>query len=356
MKSLIPWLALAAIAPCACGGGVSSSAGSNRDGSASSSSGGSSGSGPDGSMSPADATPDDDGSPGSNPEGGSNPEAGGSTSDGGTAPYGADGPEAYMSSVVQLTNAGRSWNEAIYLPSSPGLHPIVSVNCGTQQVNAAYADYGKRLASYGIIAVIEDDEGALIPTPDIVDDLTYVMTTYVPMALAGKVDMTRVGLSGHSRGGKATLLAAEQGLMGKVVAWFGLDPIDVDYTGSPSAIPGIAAIGIPLGFAGATVSSNCSPADANYQVYYAACSPPAVSITVEGAGHFEFLDESQAVLPSLCTPAGTAPPTQVLSIAVHYLMAFFARELLGDQSVGAAFQGAGVQSDITAGFIQVVSK
>jgi hypothetical protein len=259
-------------------------------------------------------------------------------------------------SKVTLSNAGRSWGEAIYTPTTPGLHPVVSVNSGTQQVAAAYDVYGKRLASHGIIALLQDDEGALAPTPNVVADLTYVITTYVPANLASSADMTRVGLAGHSRGGKSGLLAAENGLQGKVKAWFGLDPVDVDFLGTPGALPNIGTIGIPLGFAGATVSSNCSPASANYEVYYGAASPPAVAVTVEGAGHFGFLDESKAIALSYCTPEGTTDNQTVLSTAAHYLMAFFARELLGDSTVGAAFDGTGAQADIAAGTITVESK
>jgi predicted dienelactone hydrolase len=262
----------------------------------------------------------------------------------------------YTVSHLTLSNAGRSWGESIYTPTSPGLHPVVSVNAGTQQVNAAYAIYGQRLASYGIVALLQDDEGFNAPTPNIVDDVTYVITSYVPANLAATADMTRVGLSGHSRGGKATLLAAENAVMGKVKAWFGLDPVDVDFQGTPGALPGIGTIGIPLGFAGATVSSNCSPANANYEVYYAAASPPAVAVTIEGAGHFDFLDQSKAIAEFACTPEGTANPTVALNTAAHYLMAFFARELLGDSSVGPALDGAGAQTDIAAGIIAVESK
>lgn len=310
----------------------------------------------DGGAPPADggSTTGHDSGPSPSPDGGSTgPDAGWTPC--GTK-YGCDGPVPYTSTHVTLSNAGRSWGETLFTPTSPGLHPVVSVNAGTQQVGAAYAPYGKRLASYGIIALLQDDEGILAPTPNVVDDLTYVITTYVPANLAATADMTRVGLSGHSRGGKATLLAAENALMHKVVAWFGLDPVDVDYQNTPGALPGIGTIGIPLGFAGATVSSNCSPADANYEVYYTSASPPAVAVTVEGAGHFDFLDQSQAIAESFCSPEGTANPTTALDTAVHYQMAFFARELLGDSSVGPAFDGAGAQADIAAGRIAVESK
>jgi hypothetical protein len=311
-------------------------------------------------MTPEGGTSTQDGGGTTVHDGGGAPHDGGtSAQDGGAgsgAKYASDGPVPYTVSHLTLSNAGRSWGESIYLPSTPGLHPVVTVNAGTQQVNAAYTIYGKRLASYGIIALTQDDEGALAPTPNVVDDVTYVITTYVPANLAASADMTRVGLSGHSRGGKATLLAAENALKGKVKAWFGLDPVDVDFLGTPGALPNIGTIGIPLGFAGATVSSNCSPANANYQVYYGAAAPPDVAVSIEGAGHFDFLDQSQAVAESYCTPEGTVDGTLALDTAAHYLMAFFARELLGDSSVGPAFDGVGAQADIAAGIIAVESK
>jgi hypothetical protein len=343
----IPWLAISAMVVFACGGGGSGGASPTQD----------SGAGADAAPEDSSVAGDDAGMTAN--DGSALADTGSSGKDApssGGSPYDTDGPQAYTTSIVQLSNAGRSWQEAIYTPTSPGLHPVVSINCGTQQVNAAYAPYAKRLASYGILTLVQDDEGALAPTPNVVDDLVYVMTTYVPMSLASSADMKHVGLSGHSRGGKATLLAAENALKGKVVAWFGLDPIDVDFLGTPGALPNIGTIGIPLGFAGATVSSNCSPASANYEVYYASASPPAVAVTIENSGHMQFLDESKGVAVSYCTPEGTADSATVLSTAVHYMTAFFARELLGDASVGAAFGGAGAPADIASGTIKVESK
>jgi hypothetical protein len=46
----------------------------------------------------------------------------------------------------------------------------------------------------------------------------------------------------------------------------------------------------------------------------------------------------------------------VLATAVKYLTAFFARQLLGDAPVGAAFQGAGEAQDVAAGIIDLVAK
>ena len=53
---------------------------------------------------------------------------------------------------------------------------------------------------------------------------------------------------------------------------------------------------------------------------------------------------------------GTADASGVLTYSVRYLTAFFARELLGDKSVGNAFEGAGAAADVKAGLIQISSK
>jgi hypothetical protein len=46
----------------------------------------------------------------------------------------------------------------------------------------------------------------------------------------------------------------------------------------------------------------------------------------------------------------------VLAYSVRYFTAFFARELLGDAAVGAAFEGAGASEDVAAGHVTVSSK
>jgi hypothetical protein len=64
---------------------------------------------------------------------------------------------------------------------------------------------------------------------------------------------------------------------------------------------------------------------------------------------------SECEFCSFCT-AGTASQAQVIAYAERYLMAFFARQLLGDTSVGAAFEGAGASQDVAAGLVTIESK
>jgi dienelactone hydrolase len=279
--------------------------------------------------------------------------------------YGSDGPDPVGTATVQVPGPSSTFSVTAYYPMSAGAHPVVILSSGFFQTGLGYAPYAKRLASWGIVTFTRDDPGLGETAPSIAADVAYMVTTWLPAAAAdasppafGAVDTTRIGLAGHSRGGQVALLAAEGGALGHVRGVFGLDPVDTSTSGSPEARTQIATIGVPLAFVGETTdsaSSGCAPATDNYQVLYQAAASPAVAITAVNADHTMFEDPSNCSFCTLCT-AGTATPAKVLAYSVRYTTAFFARELLGDASVGAAFQGAGATQDVTAGLVQIVSK
>lgn len=289
-------------------------------------------------------------------------DATGADASAGPGPYGSDGSNA-VSTFTMTVPSSKAFTVHVYLPSSSGPHPVVFLSSGLQQTAAGYATYGQRLASWGVIAILRDDPGFLTSTSTIVDDVVYTVGTWLPAQnasssskLHGLVDAANIGLAGHSRGGQISLLAAEGGAHGKVKAMFGLDP--VDGTSAPMAITSIAAIGIPIAFIGETTddgANGCAPSAQNFLALYNAGSSPAVAITATNADHTMFEDPANCTFCTLCT-AGTASQPDVESAAARYLMAFFARELLGDASVGAAFQGAGIGGDVNSGLVTVVSK
>jgi hypothetical protein len=370
------WLLLSLALSTACGsastgGDVPDAAAGANDAGSSDVSFGSTDSGPgtDGPSSGDGASPD---TGSASPEaGGASPEAGGASpeaGDAGAIRYDQNGPIAFTTSTAIVQNGADSFTENIYLPSSAGTHPVVSLTPGLQQPSAAYAPYSERLASYGIVVLVRDDPGLLTQSQVIAADVAYMVGTWLPAQngdpsspLYAKVDLTKVGLTGHSRGGQATLLAAEGALKGQVVAWFGIDPddpgtIDGFVESTMVAVTTLGTIGIPTTFLGGQVTTFCTPANINYEVLYAAAPSPSVVITGVNASHTEFEVPSACVDCSLCAPMGTANPQVVLDYGVRYLTAFFAWELLGDASVGTTFQGAGATADQAAGLVQIMSK
>jgi len=294
-------------------------------------------------------------------------DAAGEAAASGPGPYGADGPYTVTTATFQVAAPNGTFTTTAYIPSAAGPDPVVIFSSGLQQPALAYAPYAQRLASWGVITFLRDDPGVLGEgTTSIAADVVYMATTWLAAtntstssALDGKVDTSKIGLAGHSRGGQVALLAAEGGAHGLVDGVFGVDPVDTAGDGGVGqAASRIASIGVPIAFIGETTdsaASSCAPATENYQVLYQAAASPAVSITAIDADHTMFENAASCSFCTLCT-AGTASQPLVLATAVRYLTAFFARQLLGDATVGPAFAGAGADQDVAAGTIQLVSK
>jgi hypothetical protein len=325
----------------------------------------------DGPVSPGDSSTGGDSSfvsdsaTGPKPDGQSSSSGGDSgvvTGDGG-AGYGGDGPVAYTMTTASVANGSDTFTVNLWIPGSAGPHPVVSFSPGLQQVSAPYFGYATRLASWGFVVLMRDDAGLLVSGDTIAADLSYTVGTWLPTQnttsgspLFGKVDVSHVGLAGHSRGGQTTLYAAETGLHGKVQAWVGLDPVNTAYSAGTAPSTNLPSIGIPTTYIGAGVMTNCAPSGDDYLSLYAVSPSPSIAITVANASHSQFEDLSVCSLCNVCTPVGTANPPTVLALAKKYLTAFFARELLGDASVGTLFQGAGAAADEASGAISIVSK
>lgn len=311
---------------------------------------------------PGDATVD------ARTDGGSHPAADAATA--GMGPYGSAGSNTVTTATFQVVSPADTFTTTAYIPSGAGAHPVVILSSGFEQKGAGYAPYASRLASWGIVTLLRDDPGLLssLTVTDLASDVAYVVNTWLSTtssdassALHGKVDATKVGLAGHSRGGQVALLAAEGGAKGKILGVFGLDPVDT-LTNNVEARTTLASVGVPVAFIGETTDSSggvggqpCAPAADNFQVLFQAAASPAVAITSVHADHTMYEDPTACTLCSFCT-AGTASQAEVLATSVRYATAFFARQLLGDASVGAAFVGAGANQDVAAGVIQIESK
>jgi dienelactone hydrolase len=282
--------------------------------------------------------------------------------DGGTG-YGNDGPVSYTMASLPVTSSLDSFTVNVWVPKSAGPHPVVSFSPGLVQPSAGYVVYATRLASWGFVVLMRDDPGLSVSGDTVASDISYTVATWLAAQnttsgspLFGKADLSHVGLAGHSRGGQATLDAAEAGLHGKVEAWVGLDPVNTAYSAGTAPSTNLPSIGTPTLYLGAGVATNCAPAGDNYQTLYAVSPSPSIAITVANASHSQFENVGGSLGGLICSPLGTANTQKVIDIAMKYMTAFFAMELLGDSSVGPQFQGTGVAADEAAGLITLVSK
>jgi pimeloyl-ACP methyl ester carboxylesterase len=229
------------------------------------------------------------------------------------------------------------------------------VGHGFQIPASQYDGYLNRLATFGYVALAADYPDPLMGPVNNVNDgkdlaagLDWALASATVKSL---VDIDRAGVMGHSRGGKAAVLAAVEDPRFKAV--FGVDPVDTPppasiscdpVTQCPTAYLDLPSLHLPTLFVGETLDSMgslaCAPAAGNYAVFYEHANAPSIEVTVDGASHMSFVADPIAcgVVCQLCqTPA--AIQSTVLNLAYSYAVAFFERNLRGNTAYDTYLTG-----------------
>jgi dienelactone hydrolase len=263
---------------------------------------------------------------------------------------------------------GKAGSTAVHcvVPSDgpePAPYPVVLIAHGFSIESSRYYAYADRLGSFCFVACTVDYSNVLGQDQDPVAVSAALDWALASAALAGKVDPDRAGSMGHSRGGKAAVMAAIQDSRFKAV--LGLDPVDACPalgSGCPEAITQIPSLAVPTAFLGETLDAQgpgqaCAPAQDNYQLFYQAAQSPSLEITVNGANHMSFVaDLSNCLACGFCKPA-TADHQAVLDLSLSYTAAFFQRWLRGAASYDEYLTGAAAQTRyVQSGLIALQSK
>jgi len=305
-------------------------------------------------------------------------DGGGPRPDGNTAVTdpGTVGPTGWDQSSVSIDINGETIPLTVYVPRTAGSHPAVVFTHGFMLAPSDYASYGEHLASWDYVVVMPKLPGDVLSqkTHRALADLLIGVLDWIDTAaadqgslLGGLVDTARIGLAGHSMGGKLSLLVAAGDDRPKAV--FGVDPVDTGSPlgGDPADYPSVTPelmpqISAPLALLGETVNGSaglgqaCAPADNNFQQYYAAAESPAIQIEVVGANHMSFLDDPNCGFTCSVCPAGSDDPTVTRTLTQRYMTAFFETRLRGDARYGIYLTGAPMQADIDAGLVLVEDK
>lgn len=282
---------------------------------------------------------------------------GGATATSGVTDPETDGPWAWDEIEEKPTLAGEAEVVHCVFPTTgpgAGPYPLVLLEHGFGGTNAMMAPYAERLASFGHVACevdypsgfagVDNGKQAAILRAGI--DWAIAQSEAPASKLAGKVDATRVGMTGHSLGGKLSLLVAMQDP--RVRAAIVLDPVDgggPDGCAEPTCVDVSAkmpSLAIPTGFLGETVDATttgfqaCAPAADNFATFYAGAKAPSFQVTVAGANHLSFVGQQAGA--GVCNPA-TTPTDDVMALAVAYVVAFHERHLRGVAAYDAYLTG-----------------
>ena len=178
--------------------------------------------------------------------------------------------------------------------------------------------------------------------------------------VTGRVDASRLGVAGHSLGGKISFLVAEADA--RVKAAFGIDPVNSapPFGQAPSAITGLPGYKGFSGFLGETNSQGgfmaCAPASDNFQKFFAAANAPSFAITFAGAAHNDFVDPGACQLCSFACPGSKGMQAQTVALANKYAVAFFRARLWGEMGQLSYLTGAEFQKDAMTGSVSVQAK
>ncbi len=305
---------------------------------------------------------------GLDPDGGTNLDAA-PTPDGAAArdPAMAGTYRALVTASVTIPVAAGTIAGTVCAPSTdgttpaPGPFPLVVVSPGFQLARSQYRFYCEHLATWGYVVITRDYASSgnhQAKAAEVGRVIDWAIGS--ASGLAARVDATRIGVAGHSLGGKVSINAAI--LDARVRAVVGWDPVDAlppfGNDGSTSVTPELmAGLTVPLALLGETTDASgglggmsCAPAADNYTRFYdAACqTPTALEVTITAADHMDWIgDRASCGLACLACQSGQTPETTVHAITLRVTTAWFERHLRGDASVAPYLIAPGIGAPTT---------
>lgn len=244
--------------------------------------------------------------------------------------------------VIVPRMAGGEFAAMLYYPAvSPGganaaialapAHAAIAFGHGFQQPVATYSSTLVHLATWGFIVIAPRSyENSLLPNhsrfaDDLIDSLSYLSLENQNSAswLYQAVGENRFGVSGHSMGGGASLLAADRDP--RILAVANMAAAET----IPSAVRATAGITRPVQLIAGS-SDTIVPAENNQMRQYDAGNAPKQAPLIVGGSHCNFQDYS--VFSVFCD-TGLIPKSEQLAIMRQLLTAWFLLYLYGDDSI-----------------------
>jgi dienelactone hydrolase len=258
-------------------------------------------------------------------------------------------PAGWTTVEVERAN-GTRFSALLYYPAlTPGQeapldpdgapYPAVSFGHGYLAPPQWYVETLEHLASWGFLVIATESAGELFPSHpeyarDLQDCLTFLERAAVDPGsfLRGQVDIGRFGLSGHSMGGGAAILAAAAD--SRVQALIPMAPAE---TRPDSAIAAMSSVQAPVALLSGS-DDWITPIDRHSQPMYDNGGTPKLLPVIQGGDHCGFVSE----LPSC---GGSLSAEQQLRLAHRWLTAFFNLYLKRDTGYADDIWGPASRSD-----------
>uniref|UniRef100_A0A7N0TU84 chlorophyllase n=1 Tax=Kalanchoe fedtschenkoi TaxID=63787 RepID=A0A7N0TU84_KALFE len=192
-----------------------------------------------------------------------------------------------------------------------GEFPVLMLLHGFLLYNSFYSQLMQHIASHGFIVVAP--QLYTLAGPDCTDEIDSAaeIACWFPKGLKHflpqkiQPDLSKLALSGHSRGGKVAFALALRKTMLKFSALIGIDPVDGMDKGVQTPppvltyVPNSFDIGMPVIVIGSglgevkknAVFPPCAPSGVNHWDFYIECKSPACYFVAKDYGHLDMLDD-----------------------------------------------------------------
>jgi dienelactone hydrolase len=204
--------------------------------------------------------------------------------------------------------------------------PAVVFLPGRVAPESQYEGYARALASRGFVVAVRGWYSPMESDRELASDARRIARWLVNNGLA---DPARIGVAGHSMGGKDAILAAldDAAMFRAVVA------IDPDDNGRLSVARGpISSLRAPLLLVGAEVawkaSRVCAPLDRNYERFYESAPAGTTKLVLREADHVQVMDDPSQLGYGICR-CGKADSRVVRNLSRRATVAFFVEKLEG---------------------------
>ncbi|MBO4209383.1 alpha/beta hydrolase [Micromonospora echinofusca] len=250
---------------------------------------------------------------------------------------------------AQVSAAGRSFTARIYYPATAagqgtavaaGRFPAIAFGHGFLQGVSMYAGTTAHLASYGFVVGLPTSQGGLLPSHSaFAADLNAQLTWFVAQdtttgsRFQGHITTSRLGLSGHSMGGGASVLAAAANPAVTTVA--NLAAAETN----PSAVTAAASVTVPMMLVAGDRDTIAPPASHQRPIYQSKPAPKQLR-TITGGFHCGFMDSS-----GLFCDSGSITRATQLALTRRILVDWFRYHLAGDTSAYEQVWGTPAHTD-----------
>ena len=251
----------------------------------------------------------------------------------------APGPLQVTARGLFIEQPGGRFPVALYRPQDLGDGlPAVVFLPGYLAPEDQYESLARTLASRGFLVAVRGRFGPFVTDHEMATAAIQLADWL--MAEQG-ADPTRIGVAGHSMGGKDAILAASEDARFRAVV-----AIDPDDRGEPSVVHGVLPrLTAPLLLIGAELGANaasiCADRAYDYRRFFERAPAGTLELTLRGADHVQVMDDPERFGLGICR-CGTADSTAVRILARRATVRFFLEHLAGAVKRSLPLDGGGI--------------